>query len=396
MRRVIEDLVEKRKARQEELKSSLEQLAAALEKQALFKKASGRIRASLARIQDALAEFVTAQDREWNAYVNHHATTVFKSLEWKIGKLEAEYSNLKTLLARFAQLENRLGRLIESINGKTPPEAAAQLREIREQLSPVQYADFERRFRGGSEEITSRLARYLPLFPEGGEVLDIGCGRGEFLALLREGGRRAVGIDVSDSMLEEAHGRGLAAIRADALAYLKKRPAASLDGIFSSQVVEHFAPEYLRRVIAECFRVLRPGAVLLLETINPLSLFALSRIYFLDPTHQRPLHPEYLRYLLESSGFVGVEILFGAEPEGEKLAAADPALPGALPFNQNVDRLNGLLFAPCEYAAKGLASRQDGTKRPRQGGAVRSRQDGTKRPRQGEARRPRQGGTKRP
>jgi O-antigen chain-terminating methyltransferase len=356
MRRVIEDLVEKRKTRQEELKASLQDLAAAIERPGFLKKGGEKARESLARFQAALTGYVTAQDKEWDAYAGNHSTMVFKSLEWKIEKLEAEYSNLKTLLVHFAQLENKLDRLLESFAHEATPETAAELRGVKEQLSPIQYADFERRFRGSSEEIAQRLARYLPLFPAGGEVLDIGCGRGEFLALLRQSGRRPLGLDLSDSMLEEARERGLACLKADALDFLKARPDASLDGVFSSQVIEHLEPHYLRRLVAECFRVLKPGAVLLLETINPLSLFALSRIYFLDPTHQRPLHPEYMRYLLESSGFTAVDILFGAEPEGEKLAAADAAAPLALAFNQNVDRLNRLLFSPSEYAAKGVKS----------------------------------------
>ena len=354
MRRVIEDLVEKRKARQEELKASLDDLAASIEKPGLLRRSGGRARESLARLQEALTGYVTAQDKEWDAYASNHSTMVFKSLEWKIGKLEAEYSNLKTLLVHFAQLENKLERLLDTIEEKPSSEAVAQLRSFKEQLSPFQYADFERRFRGSREEITGHLARYIPLFSTGSEVLDIGCGRGEFLALLRDSGRRPLGLDLSDSMLEEARGRGLDCVKADALEFLKARAAASLDGVFSSQVIEHFEPGYLRRVVAECFRVLKPEGVLLLETINPLSLFALSRIYFLDPTHQRPLHPEYMRYLLENSGFGAVEILYSAEPGEERLAEADPAAPLALPFNQNVDRLNQLLFAASEYAAKGL------------------------------------------
>jgi len=372
MRRVIEDLIEKRKIGQDKLKASLDDLAAALEGQGFLEKGGEKAGEVLAHFQVALTEYVTAQDKEWDAYAGNHATTVFKSLEWKIEKLEAEYSNLKTLLVHFAQLENKLDRLLESFDRRPTPEAADQLRAVKEQLSPFQYADFERRFRGSSEEISGRLARYLPLFPAGGEVLDIGCGRGEFLALLRDSGRRALGLDLSDSMLEEARARGLACVKADALDFLKARPDASLNGVFSSQVIEHFEPGYLRRVIAECFRVLRPGGALLLETINPLSLFALSRIYFLDPTHQRPLHPEYMRYLLENSGFSAVEILYGAEPGEEKLAEADPASPQALAFNRNVDRLNRLLFSPSEYAAKGL--------KPRPGGAARPRQDGAARP----------------
>lgn len=356
MIRVIEELIERRKNRQAELKASLDELAAAVEKRGLLKKNGQGIRAGLARFQGALEAYISAQDKEWDAYAGNHATTVFKSLQWKIEKLEAEYSNLKTLLIHFAQLENKLERLLESLDVKAAPEAAAELRAVKEQLSPIQYADFEKRFRGSDEEISARLAKYLPLFSGRGEILDIGCGRGEFLALLKKNGQRALGLDLSDSMLEEARAKGLDCRKADALQFLKDRPAASLDGIFSSQVIEHFQPDYLRRVIGECFRVLRPGGLLLLETINPLSVFALSRIYFLDPTHRNPLHPEYMRYLLENSGFSAVEILYGAEPLAEKLEAIGPAESLARPFNGNVDRLNRLLFSACEYAVKGSRS----------------------------------------
>ncbi len=356
MIRLIEELVEQRKGRQEELKASLDELAGAIETIGLVKKKRPLLRAKLQQVHGALAAYTTAQDKEWDAYANNHSTTVFKSLQWKIEKLEAEYSNLKTLLSHFVGLENRLDRLLDSLDEKNAGAAAATvgLRAIKEQLSPIQYADFEQRFRGSREQIETRLQKYLPVFSGRKEILDIGCGRGEFLELLAASGHKGLGIDLSASMLEIAAEKGLECCQADALLFLKNRPAGSLDGIFSSQVIEHFQPEYLRRVISESFRVLRPGSPLLLETINPLSLFALSRIYFLDPTHQQPLHPEYMRYLLASSGFSAVEIIFTAEPENEKLRAIAANNPLALPFNDNVDRLNQLLFSACEYAVKGV------------------------------------------
>jgi SAM-dependent methyltransferase len=361
MRRVIEELVEQRKRRQDELKASLDELAGAIETLGLVRKKRPEIRAKLQQLHASLSAYITAQDKEWDAYANNHSTTVFKSLQWKIEKLEAEYSNLKTLLSHFAQLENRLDRLLDSLNDRTAESsqgflAAAELRAVKEQLSPLQYADFEQRFRGSREQIEQRLQKYLPLFAGRCEILDIGCGRGEFLELLAANGHKGVGIDLSASMLEITAEKGLECYKEDALAFLEKRPAASLDGIFSSQVIEHFQPDYLRRVIGESFRALRPGSPLLLETINPLSLFALSRIYFLDPTHRQPLHPEYMRYLLASSGFSAVEIIFGAEPENEKLRAIAPENPLAMPFNDNVDRLNQILFSSCEYAVKGIKS----------------------------------------
>jgi SAM-dependent methyltransferase len=354
MRRVIEELIEQRKNRQDELKTSLDELAGAIEILGLVKRKRPEIRAKLEQLHASLAAYITAQDKEWDAYANNHSTTVFKSLQWKIEKLEAEYSNLKTLISHFVGLESRLDRLLDSLDEKTAAQTSGQLRAVKEQLSPVQYADFEQRFRGSREQIEKRLQKYLPLFSGRKDILDIGCGRGEFLELLAAGGQHGLGIDLSESMLEIAREKGLECYKEDALGFLKNRPDASLDGIFSSQVIEHFEPEYLRRVISESFRTLRPGSLLLLETINPLSLFALSRIYFLDPTHRQPLHPEYMRYLLGSSGFSAVEIIFTAEPENEKLRAIAPENPLALPFNDNVDRLNQLLFSACEYAVKGI------------------------------------------
>jgi SAM-dependent methyltransferase len=352
MKRVIEELVEQRKSRQDELKTSLDELAGTIETKGLVKKKHPEIRTKFLQLHAALAAYTTAQDKEWDAYANNHATTVFKSLQWKIEKLEAEYSNLKTLLSHFAQLENRLDRLLDSLNDKTAPETISQLRSVKEQLSPLQYA--EQRFRGSREQIEQRLKKYLPHFSGRQEILDIGCGRGEFLELLAANGQHGLGIDLSDSMLEITREKGLECYKEDVLVFLKNRPDASLDGIFSSQVIEHFQPEYLRRVVSEAFRTLRPGSPLLLETINPLSVFALSRIYFLDPAHCQPLHPEYMRYLLANSGFSAVEIIFTAEPENEKLRAIAPENALALPFNDNVDRLNQLLFSACEYAVKGV------------------------------------------
>ncbi|MCX6553795.1 MAG: methyltransferase domain-containing protein, partial [Candidatus Aminicenantes bacterium] len=197
MRRVIEELVEQRKSRQNELKTSLDELAGAIETLGLVKKRRPEIRAKLQQLHASLSAYITAQDKEWDAYANNHSTTVFKSLQWKIEKLEAEYSNLKTLLSHFAQLENRLDRLLDTLGDKTAAAASGELRAIKEQLSPLQYADFEQRFRGSRESIEQRLQKYLPLFAGRREILDIGCGRGEFLELLAAAGHKGLGIDLS-------------------------------------------------------------------------------------------------------------------------------------------------------------------------------------------------------
>jgi O-antigen chain-terminating methyltransferase len=353
MKRIIEELIEKRKAKQEKLEKRLGELAGSIGKFTFFNGRKGEIGEKFAAIGADIADFVTAQDREWDAYAGNHSTMVFKSLEWKIERLENEYSNLHTLLARFVGLERALDRLIESAGGKTDGKTIGEIRSIKEKLSVFQYSGFEDRFRGDEDAVRQKLKKYVSHFPAGRDVLDFGCGRGEFLELLREGGRIGRGVDLAGGMLDRAREKGLAVLEGDALEHLKTLPDGSLGGIFSSQVIEHLAPEYLRGLVRESLRVLRVGGVLLMETINPLSLFALSRIFFLDPSHRQPLHPEYLRYLLDGCGFSGVEILYSAEPADEMLRPVGPDQPTALVFNENVDRLNRILFASPEFAVKG-------------------------------------------
>jgi 2-polyprenyl-3-methyl-5-hydroxy-6-metoxy-1,4-benzoquinol methylase len=354
MRRIIEELIAQRKEKQDRLKKTLERLADLIEKRGVLNRQKGKISQALSTLNTDLNELITLQDKEWDAYSNNHATMVFKSLHWKIEKLEAEYANVKSLLANFIQLEKSLQNLIEAIDKKRDEQTVNRLKEIRSRLSVYQYSDFEQRFRGNEEEIKEKLKQYLPIFSDHDSILDIGCGRGEFVELLAEQGKTVKGIDISESMLKIAEEKGLPCRKHDALAFLKDQDAQCLGGIFSAQVIEHFPPEYLRDVVNESFRVLKNGSPILLETINPLCLFALSNIYFLDTTHQKPLHPEYMRYLLESSGFSQVEVLYPEALADERLEEITPEHPLARAFNTNVDKLNHLLFSSPNYAIKGV------------------------------------------
>jgi O-antigen chain-terminating methyltransferase len=192
-------------------------------------------------------------------------------------------------------------------------------------------------------------------------VLDIGCGRGEFLALLREHGVTARGIDLNPSMVEVCLGKGLDATAADAVSYLRALPEHSLGGLFAAQVVEHLEPRYLTQLLDAAFDALRPGAPIVLETINPACWFAFFESYIRDITHVRPLHPETLQYLLVASGFQQVEIRYRAPyPETDKLqpVVKGPSETAALTdwadtINANVEKINRLLFTWLDYAAVG-------------------------------------------
>ena len=228
------------------------------------------------------------------------------------------------------------------------------------------YAIFEDTFRGPHTEVAARQQRYVDCFEGASEVLDVGCGRGEFLELLRDGGIAARGIDANAEMVERCRERGLDATRADALAHVAGLPDESLGGLFAAQVVEHLEADYLLRLLPALRRVLRPGARIVLETINPASWSAFFSAYIRDITHRQPLHPDTLGYLLRAHGFVDVEIVYSAPvPDADRLRRAPSdadldatpdgaALRGLIEaFNRNVDRLNGLLFAHQDYAAIG-------------------------------------------
>ena len=205
------------------------------------------------------------------------------------------------------------------------------------------YFAFESRMRGSVESIRERQRRYVDDLREDGPVLDIGCGRGELLGLLREAGVEARGIDADADMVAYARGDGLEVEQADLLEYLQGLGAGSLGAIFMGQVAEHLPASTLVRALALAAAKLRPGGVLIAETINPLSPIAL-RNYFADLTHAQPLVPETLELLARQSGFAQTEIRFLNEP-AERLTEPDDPVIAA-----NVRRLNELLFAPLDYA----------------------------------------------
>jgi len=225
-------------------------------------------------------------------------------------------------------------------------------------LDSYKYVGFEDQFRGSQRDIRERVAAYVPLFEGASDVLDVGCGRGEFLELLRERGISARGIDLNDEMAAVCRERGLDAAAGDALSYLLAQPDGSLGGLFAAQVVEHLEPDYLMRFLDAAYHKLRPGSTIVLETINPACWYAFFSSYIRDITHVRPLHPDTLQYLVGASGFQKVVVRYSAPfPDQSKLQTVRASAGGPESvetiFNENVTKLNDLLFTYLDYAAIG-------------------------------------------
>ena len=161
--------------------------------------------------------------------------------------------------------------------------------------------------RGSTESIRERQRPYVDDFRDAAAVLDIGCGRGEFLGLLREAAIEARGVDLDADMVAYARGEGLEVEQADAVAYLQGLEDGSLGGIFAAQLVEHVPAPTLVQLLELAAAKLRPGGLFVAETINPLSPLAL-RNYYADLTHAQPLVPETLELLARQAGFGNVEL----------------------------------------------------------------------------------------
>jgi SAM-dependent methyltransferase len=295
----------------------------------------GLVKRVLRKLMRWYVEPLAADQRVFN-------DSVLKLVDALSARADANAAGREQMERIVRELEERLARLERRGPGSgvaAPMTVAAQPAAA----SVPDYFAFESRMRGSVEAIRERQRRYVDDFRAAAPVLDVGCGRGELLGLLREAGIEARGIDADADMVAYARGDELDVEQADLVKYLDGLDDRSLGGIFMGQVVEHLPAGTLVQTLRLAAAKLRPGGLLVAETINPLSPIAL-RNYFADLTHAQPLVPETLELLARQAGFAESEIRYLNEP-AERLTEPDDPVIAA-----NVRRLNELLFAPLDYA----------------------------------------------
>ena len=265
---------------------------------------------------DALQNEVAATSARLGELGSQLSETVAAIAEQKSTQTHWQ-EKLQTLLGELRVQQRRLEDLYELAQVQTG---------LNEEGFDELYASFEDQFRGDPEEIKTRLRVYLPILERANvtqDLLDIGCGRGEWLELLRENGKQGRGVDHNRVFIDRCRRLGLDVVQRDAIAYLSELPNASLNAVTSFHLVEHLPFKVLMQLLDEMARVLRPGSPLILETPNPANFIVGSHTFYADPTHRNPIPSGTLQFLLESRGFERTEIMNVRPWDEAKIPGAD-------------------------------------------------------------------------
>ncbi len=250
----------------------------------------------------------TQQHGAFRDALDRNATEIQKRLWADLEEIRAQYEKL---------IHNELKVIRQKASAAAPPApivSAAAAEPIQ-----VDWLRFAESFRGPEEDIRERQRHYVLRFAGSAPVLDLGCGRGEFLEAARDAGLAASGIDQSEECVALCRSKGLHAEKADLFQHLDTLADQSLGGIYCAQVVEHIDPHRLPGLVSLMARKLRSGALAVIETPNPECLAIFATHFYIDPTHTRPVPPRLLGFYMEEAGFGRLEV--------EKLSPAVDSMP---------------------------------------------------------------------
>jgi SAM-dependent methyltransferase len=310
--------------------------------------------ASRASLEQALAAEIAA--REALAHDTFAETRAREELARQLdASLRQRDLSLMQLRGEVINQNRRISILIEEARKRLPaPLDQTQLFAIANERNHALdglYVSCEDRFRGTRADIKERFRIYLPFIEEqkiGTErtpVLDLGCGRGEWLELLAEHKLAACGIDTNRVLLAWCREAGLNVEEADLLEYLKRQPDETFGSVTGFHIIEHLPFDILTRVLDETVRVLKPGGIAIFETPNPENVLVGSHNFYLDLTHRNPLPSLTMQFILEAQGLCDVRIL-NLHPYPESLRLRDDG-------SEITTRFNQYFYGPQDYAVIG-------------------------------------------
>jgi SAM-dependent methyltransferase len=373
-----------------ELNKRLQELAGARDADAAWMRAAATIIASVPRHRESVLAATNALAEQINTLEQRNAATdeqldVMRAQSAHMGEhlrnAQSELDGMTGLRRDF----DRAGERVESIEQRQTSDAAFIKAELSHQAALLQswlagaqdgrpagrrrqpgkilpatpddhqldafYLSFENRFRGPRNDIKKRVRFYLPFLrkaragTKARPVLDVGCGRGEWLELLREGKLEAIGIDLNEAMVAQCKERGLKVVQGDAIEFLRKLPDRSQGAVTGFHIIEHLPLEVLIQLLMHSRRVLKPGGIAIFESPNCKNLMVGACNFNIDPTHRNPVFPETAQFMLETQGFEGVRLEYLSPVDITPLGNIDEESP----------RIRELLYGPQDFAVIGYA-----------------------------------------
>jgi O-antigen chain-terminating methyltransferase len=308
------------------------------------------IERALARIEQSVEMRLVESGNAAKADVGRVERRVIESAyaaKTDVGRVERHI--IESGNAAKAALEQLRREMLEELAEVAPGAKTDVLLAKDDRLLDPLYLSFEDRFRGTREDIKKRVEIYLPVVRQAAAgtaeapILDIGCGRGEWLELLKENGLAGLGVDLNHVMASDCRGQGLQVIEQDAIDFLRNARVGAFGAVTGFHIIEHLPFRRLVALIDATLRALRPGGVAIFETPNPENLIVGACTFYSDFTHIAPLPPEPVAFLLSSRGFARVEIRRLHRNVAAAVLARDE-----VPLHP---RLNDLLYGEQDYAA---------------------------------------------
>jgi O-antigen chain-terminating methyltransferase len=307
---------------------------------------------AVVRYMQRVQPLLDARSRLGTAHATTRAELILEAFDRRQESLARRFEGLLALRDRMESLGEEIRAVRGTLDAGAPPPEVIQA--AQRAATDSRYTAFENQYRGSREEIRERLTSYLEMLESQSPIVDLGCGRGELLELLRSHGVAARGVESNAQAVRECRAAGLDVVQGDLVDFLRGEGEGALGAIVAIQVAEHLPPSVLQAMLGEAHRALRPGGLLVLETVNPRSVIGFLEVFNRDLTHERPLHPDTLRFLAAAAGFgdVRIELRSPVEPQDrlQPIPADGLPAPAVQALNENVERLNAVVYAPREYA----------------------------------------------
>lgn len=255
----------------------------------------------IARVILKLTRFITVQQNEVN-----------NTVERSLGILQESTSSMadwsKIVDEKLHELTDTVNQAVERLNNQN---------HLSARFTDEMYFEFEKKYRGSEEEIKKKQDYYIQKYvlqnvskEAVGIIVDLGCGRGEWLNLLEEHGYNGIGVDVNQEALKVCEYNGIKTVYMDVISYLKTLPSESVKLLTSFQLIEHLEMNQLLELFQETGRVMRKDGFIIFETPNPVNVNVGAASFYLDPTHKRPVHPQLLEFLAEQNGLTDIEFAY--------------------------------------------------------------------------------------